>query len=500
MDFSKFKMPHTFVIIFFVVCLAALLRMVIPVGVFETEKVTYSYNGKEKSKTVIKPETFKIVKDESGNSVRKPVALFASHGEISFLNYIFEGLSSGSKWGTAVGIIAFILVVGGAFGMILKTGAVETVILTIMSKTGGKEILLIPILFSLFSLGGAIFGMGEEAIPFAMILIPMVVAMGYDSITGILITYIATQIGFATSWMNPFSVAIAQGIAGIPILSGASFRIVMWIIFTIVGIVFTWLYASKIKRDPKKSLSYKTDEFFRNNIDKQKDLNVQLSIGHILVLLTIFLGMIWVVWGVTFHEYYIPSIAAQFFTMGLVSGLIGVIFKLNKMTVNDMATSFHDGAKDLLMAALVVGMAKGIILVLGGDKPTEPNVLNTILHYMGSTVSHLPQTLSAFFMFNFETVINFFVVSGSGQAALTMPIMAPLATIIGISKQIAVLSFQLGDGLTNMIVPTSGCLMGMLGVARIDWGTWFKFQIKFQFGLYLLAGLFLTFAVFTNYS
>lgn len=198
--------------------------------------------------------------------------------------------------------------------------------------------------------------------------------------------------------------------------------------------------------------------------------------------------------------YFIPEIATQFFTIGLVAGIIGVIFKLNDMTINDIAESFSEGAQQLLPAALVVGMAKGIVIILGGDVADEPSVLNTILYQAGGLVDHLPEMLSASFILLFQSVINFFVVSGSGQAALTMPLIAPLSDIAGVSRQIAVLGFQLGDGLTNIIVPTSAALMGTLGAARVEWGTWFRFIFKFQLILAGLALVFVIIAVLINFS
>jgi uncharacterized ion transporter superfamily protein YfcC len=543
----SFTMPDTYVIIFFVVLFAALLTYVLPLGKFEVNYKAYDGNDKkivqvaDGKKVSFKVDNKNYIIDASGEETllieegveeplgeinkskakaieikqgdkvsfkvvqeygkfvssgeRKGIKLFASGGDVGFLNYIFEGLVKGDKWGSAVGVIAFILVVGGAFGIILKTGAVESGILSMISKTKGKEVILIPVIFALFSLGGAVFGMGEEAIPFAMIIVPLIIAMGYDAIVGIMITYVATQIGFATSWMNPFSVAIAQGIAGIPILSGAGFRIFLWVLFTIIGIAYTWLYAKKIRKNPMLSVAYESDAFYRDDF-KGKDLNeINFTFGHKLVLVTILLGIIWVVYGVTKYGFYIPEIATIFFAMGLVSGIIAVIFKLNNMNVNDISISFKEGAKDLVGAALVVGMAQGIVLVLGDSSPVNDSVLNTILNGMGTALSGLSSGLNAWFMYIFQSIFNFFVVSGSGQAAITMPLMAPLADLVGVSKQVAVLAFQLGDGFTNLIVPTSGCLMAVLGVARLDWSKWAKFQIKFQGILIILSSVVMFVAV-----
>ena len=494
---KKFSAPDTYVIIFFVVLLAFGLSWIIPQGNFETKTIIYEQNGKKIEKTVLNPESFSYKNEGSEN---RGTSFFGEGGEPGFLNYVFDGIVSGDKWSSAVGVIAFILVIGGAFGIILKTGAIETGINVLITKTRGNEILLLPIMFFVFSLGGAVFGMGEEAIAFSMILIPMVIALGYDSITGIMITLVATQIGFATSWMNPFSVGIAQGIAEVPVMSGSFFRIIMWIVFTIIGMTYTFYYARKIKKIPDLSLSHESDEYFRNDFKRPEVLNHKLSIGDYLILLTIFLSIVWIIYGVMFRGYYIPEIATQFFVMGLVSGIIAVIFKLNDMKINDIAEGFRNGAKDLLGAAMIVGMAKGIVIILGGDDPATPSVLNTILYNIGSTVAIFPVVISAWFMYVFQSIFNFFIVSGSGQAALTMPLMAPLADLAGVERQIAVLAFQLGDGFTNLIVPTSASLMGCLGVARLNWVQWAKFQFKFQILLFLLGSLFVIVGVIIGLS
>lgn len=235
---KKITMPDTYIIIFFVVILASILTYIVPVGKFEMQKVTYTTEtGAEKTRNVPVPGSFQYELDENGGKLLKGIKFFEPGGEVGITNYVFEGLTSGDKWGTAVGIVAFILITGGAFGVILKTGAVESGIYSMINKSKNSEIIMIPLLFILFSLGGAVFGMGEEAIPFAMLIIPILIGMGYDSITGILVTYISTQIGFATSWMNPFSVAVAQGVSGIPVLSGATYRIVMWTFFTLFGVI-----------------------------------------------------------------------------------------------------------------------------------------------------------------------------------------------------------------------------------------------------------------------
>ncbi len=565
-DEKRFQMPHTYVIIFFVVMFCWALTFMVPVGKFDTHDVTYTNaDGKEKTKTVLLPETFRLqypldnqklaealkttdaakltesgvdaealtalmatdpatwesgALDEMGLSestihqlydtkvydttspIKKQAKIWGTDDFYGFgvFNYMFEGLVTGDKWGSAVGIVAFILVIGGAFGIIMRTGAIDAGIYEFITRVKGAQFLVIPALFIVFSLGGAIFGMSEESIPFAMIVIPFVIAMGYDSLVGVAITFVATQVGNATSWMNPFGVAIAQGIAGVPVLSGATFRIIMWVVLTTASVIYITMYANKIKKDPTKSIVYDTDQYFRDHLASQDPEHRAFKLGHGLVLLWMLFGVIWIVWGVTSEGYYIPEIASQFFVMGLGAGVLAVVFKLNNMRINDIASSFQSGAGDLVGAAMVVGMAKGILLVLGGSSATTPTVLNTILSSVGSSLAGLPSAVTAVLMYTFQTIFNFFVTSNSGQAALTMPILAPLSDIVGISRQVAVLCYQLGSGFADAIVPTSASLMGVLGVARMDWTKWAKFQIKMQGFFFVFGSVFIVIAIMIGYN
>ncbi|EOL44097.1 C4-dicarboxylate anaerobic carrier [Enterococcus phoeniculicola] len=412
-----------------------------------------------------------------------------------FLNFVFEGLVSGDKYGSAVGIAALILVVGGSFGIIMKTGAIDAGIFAFISRTKGLERLALPLLFFAFSFGGATFGMAEEVIPFSMVMVPFVIALGYDSIVAVTVTYVASQIGNATSWMSPFSVAVAQGIAGIPVLSGATFRLIMWVVVTGLSAAYMMFYAEKVRKNPEASLTHKTDQYFRDHIKKTADEKVAFTLGHKLILVEMLVVLIWIVWGVTQKGYYIPEIASQFFVMGLAAGIIAVIFKLNDMRINDIASSFQSGAADLAGTAIVVGMAKGILLVLGGSDANVPSALNTILHSIGSLLTGVPAMVGAWVMYIFQSLFNLVVTSNSGQAALTMPIMAPLSDLIGVPRQVAVLAYQLGAGFVDAFTPVSASLIGVLGVARIEWIKWAKFQIKMQAFLFALGTIFIMIAI-----
>jgi len=478
------SMPDAFIILFIVVMLAAISTHIIPAGKFEVSTDEHT------QKQLLVSDSYTQVDDYQG------VPLFAEGGGVGFLNFAFEGMVSGDKWGSAIGVMMFIILTGGAFGIVMKTGAVDNGVLALISKTQRLETLFIPILFLLFSLAGAIFGMGEEAIAFCIVLLPLMLAIGYDSITTVLVTYVATQIGFAASWMNPFSVAIAQGIADIPLMSGMEYRLVMWCVLTAIGLIFTMRYATKIKKDPSKAANYHVDKL--HSAVHHSTISGKFTHSDSAILLTFLACILWVIWGVTNKGYYIPEISSQFFTLGVVVGGIAVLSK--RLTLNQVADAFKQGAKELLPAAMIVGMAKGIVIILGGDQADEASVLNTVLYYAAQIIGQLPEVLSALLMFVFQAVFNFFIASGSGQAALTMPLMSPLSDLVGVSRQVAVLAFQLGDGLTNIIIPTSASLIGCLGVARIDWMVWAKFISKFMLLMMASASAFIVVAVVIGFQ
>ena len=488
---STSRMPDAFVILFFVILLAGLVAWLVPAGTFETKEIVTS-NGAVK--TVLDADSFAYVEESHG------FVLFDGTGNTTGIaNYAFDGMVSGDKWGAAVGVIAFILIVGGAFGIVMQTGAINNGIMALIKRYQHADNLLLPALFLLFSLGGAIFGMGEEAIAFCIVLVPLMTAMGYNGIMAVLVTYVATQIGFATSWMNPFSVAIAQGIADVPLMSGQSFRMATWVLFTAFGLVFTLRYAKQLKAYPQTGVS--SPSTFNTTIESpQEDTGLAhtFSVTDKLILVAFFASICWVMWGVIVHAYYIPQIASQFFCMGIVIGAIAWFG--GRMRMNDISAAFVSGAQSLLPAALIVGMAKGIVLVLGGDDVTSPSVLNTLLHHTGTALAQTGSVVSAWLMLLFQSVFNFFIASGSGQAAITMPLMAPLSDLVGVTRQVAVLAFQLGDGLTNLIIPTSASLIGCLGVAGVSWTTWVKFIAKFCASLFALASLTVVTAVLIGFS
>jgi len=472
------RLPDTYLLIAAVGLLVFLVGYLVAPGQFDVKDVT---GADGRIQRLVDPESFRYAGAPEG-------APLFSVGEArpGLFNAVYEGLVSGSRDGGAVGIIAFILLTGGAFGIVMATGSVDRALRRLISDGTRDARVMLAVLFVTFSLGGAVFGMGEEAIPFVLMLVPVMARLGYDNVTAVLVTYAATQVGFATSWMNPFSVAIAQGIAGLPLLSGMGLRIAMWGVFTLFGVLFLLRYAGR-HRVP------------REQTDGVEDPAPPLGAGDWLVLGALAITVAWIVWGVVAAGYYLPEIATQFVVLGFACALAGCLFRLDGMTANGAVAAFRSGAQALLPAALVIGFARGIVYLMGGDDPAAPSLLNTLLHAGSESLGGLPAWLASWLMLLGQSVFNFFVTSGSGQAALTMPIMAPLSDLLGVTRQVAVLAFQLGDGLTNILVPTSAALMGCLGAARLEWSRWMRVAAPFGAGLLLLASVFVVGAALAGF-
>jgi uncharacterized ion transporter superfamily protein YfcC len=323
--------------------------------------------------------------------------------------------------------------------------------------------------------------MSEQVIPFVLIFIPLSLALGYDTITGLGMSYLAAHAGFAAALLNPFTIGVAQGIAGIPLFSGIEYRFVTWIIITAITITFVIIYVLKIQKSPRKSPTFEKDEIRKKNLhlDKVDDF-IGLTARQKLVLLTFGLGLLALVYGVLRYRWYIEEITAVFLMTGLAVGIVG------RLSVKEITDAFISGAKDLVGTALIIAFARGILIVA-----RDGHIIDTILHSASAAIGDFGPVLSSQAMFIIQTFINFFVPSGSGQAALTMPIMAPLADLVGVSRQTAVLAFQFGDGFSNMIIPTSAVLMGVLSLADIPWEKWAKWVLPLQFILLIVGFLLL---------
>ncbi len=383
----------------------------------------------------------------------------------------------------AAHIIAFVFVIGGAFSVIQKTGAiavgVQRVAHTFAQKPHLKKY-FIPVTMVLFSLGGTIFGMSEETMPFVLIFIPLAISLGYDSLVGTAIPFLGAAAGFAGATLNPFTVGIAQGIAELPLYSGLEYRIIVWVISTASIITFVMLYGARIRVDPTRSPVFDLDRARRESFQLDPSENKELSLSHRLVITIFVLALCVLVFGVLQYKWFIDEIAGLFLGLGIVSGILG------RLSADEITDSFKSGARDMMGVAFIIGCARALLVVANDGK-----VMDTLLHGLAGLISNLHPILATQVMFLTHGVINFFVHSGSGQAALTMPIMAPLADVVGISRQTAVLAFQFGDGWINPILPTSGVTMGVLGLAGISWEKWFKWMLPVQIYFFVIALLLL---------
>ncbi len=459
------KIPNTYLLIFSLLVLIAILTWIIPGGQYERTQI----NGRE----VVVPGSFKFTENN-------PQGLFD----------LFIAPIKGFK--EAALIIGFILFVGGSFNILASTGAIDSFIkrlLILHNSSRLMKVTFIPLLVLLFSFGGATFGMNEEIIPFVLIIVPISLALGYDSIVGVAIPLIGAHIGFASAYLNPFNVGIAQGIAELPLFSGLEYRVFCWLISTSIAILFITYYARKVNKNPLISPVYDIDkERLQINDYKNINLNHQLSLRHKLVLLIFVLSLITLIIGVIKFKWFIEEISALFIIMGLLSGIAG------KMKSEEIIKSFINGAKDLVGTAIIVALARATLVI-----SRDGQIIDSILYGLTPLVESSSPIFSAQKMFIIQSIINFFVHSGSGQAALTMPIMAPLADLTGVSRQTAILAFQFGE-YTNIIIPTSAVTMGALTMAKVPWEKWAKWVFPLMIALFILGLVLLIPPFLINYQ
>ena len=414
----KFKTPNTYVIIAAIIVLCAVMTWFVPGGQYvKADDGTVSY--------------------EAVDSVPQTWQVFPA---------IYHGFVK------QAGIIIFILVVGGAFWLLNATGAVETGIKRFIVRIGKRDKIVLIALTVLFSLAGAVFGMSEETIPFVGIVVPLAVSMGYDAFMGMLVVYVASNVGFSSAFLNPFTVGIAQGMADLPLFSGMGYRLFCWGFLTLLLAVFVVVYAHKVKKAPSVVETIEAKP---------------LTCRQKWILITLALTVAALVAGVTCFDWYLPEITGLFLAMGIICGIIAG-FPSGKIVDELMA-----GARDILSAALVVGFASGIIVILQDGK-----VIDSLLHSMQEGLDGSGKAGSLTAMYGIQAVINFLIPSATAKAAITIPIMAPFSDLVGVSRQSMVLAFQFGDGFTNMITPTSGVLIAALAMARIPYTAWVKWIWK----------------------
>ena len=416
--FRGIKVPGTYTIIFAMILLSALLTWFVPGGEYvKGEEGTLSYRDVE--------------------SVPQLFGVFTA---------LYHGFVKQS------GIIIFILIVGGSFWLLNSTGAISVGIGRFIRSVGRYHKVVLVAITLLFSLAGAIFGMSEETIPFVGIVVPLVVSMGYDAFLGMLIVYVAANVGFSSAFLNPFTVGIAQEMAELPLFSGMEYRLFCWAILTLLLILFVLFYAKSVYKAPQAAA------------EQQPFAAPQpMSAAQKIILIILFATIVLLVVGVTLWGWYMAEISGLFLAMGILSGIVA------GYDSGRISSEMIAGAKDILSSALVVGLASGIIVIL-----QEGRIIDSILNSLQAALNNAGGEWSLSAMYGIQALINTIIPSATAKAAITIPIMAPFSDMVGVSRQAMVLAFQFGDGFTNMITPTSGVLIASLSMARITYSEWVR--------------------------
>ena len=435
---KKFVFPNTYVIITLMMIVAVLLTWIIPSGEFERVKDEVS------KQSIIIPGTFKYIENNPISFLQIPV-------------YIMKGLAKASD------IVFLVIIVGGAFNIIIETGMFQSFAGRLTKVFSNKEVLIIPAFSTIFALACTTMGV-NTFIGFAPIAVIIARSIGYDAIVGVSMVALGGAIGFSTGTFNPFTTGVAQSIAGLPIFSGVGYRFICLVVFLIVTNIYIIWYAKKVKANPEASVVYEMEQE-NKKVEVSKKQHDKIEGRHYLVLLIVIACFVLLVYGSQNWKWKLQENAAMFLWMGVLSGFA------YGFGPSRIAEEFTKGAKKLVYGALMIGMANGISLILADGK-----ILDTTVQYLGGLLVVLPSHAQAAGMFLMQLLINGLITSGSGQAAATMPIMLPVADIIGMTKQTAVLAFNFGDGLSNYILPTSSALMGFIAMVGISYSNWMKFM------------------------
>lgn len=460
---KRFTVPHTYVILVFIVLLAAMLTYIIPAG--EYNRVEDEKTGR----TLVDPTSYHSVD-------QKPIQVF------QLMKSIPVGMEKSAS------IVFFILIVGGAFQIITATGMIEAGVGKAAKALKGKEKLMIPMFLILFSVGGATFGMAEETIVFVPIGVALARALGFDAITGCAMITLGAACGFNAGILNPFTIGVAQGIAQLPLFSGMGFRLICLAVFLITTAWYIIRYAEKVRKNPQCSIVAELEKE-EGNLKVDLDNIPTMQLKHNLVLLVLVVGFGFIIHGVFKSGWYITEIASAFLAMGIFAGLLG------GLGPSKVASEFVAGAKSIVFGAMVVGIARAILVIM-----QDGLIIDTIINGLAAAVQSLPKSVSVIGMYVVQLIISIVIPSGSGLAATTMPIMTPLADIVGITRQTAVLAYQFADGFTNSIIPTSAATMGYLSIAKIPYEKWVKFLAPLM-AVWIVAGaIFLVIANAINYG
>jgi uncharacterized ion transporter superfamily protein YfcC len=466
---GKFKVPHTLVILFSMVVLAQVLTYVIPAGSFDRFETA-------SGRMQVVPGSFHLTPDAP------LVSPFAS------LMAIPKGFSNAHE------IIFFVFIIGGLFAVLRATGALEAAMASLLRRWGDKPFWLIAGGITLFAFGSSTVGFGEEYYPFVPVLVSLCLALGYDRLTAIGIIMIGYGAGYGPAIINPFTTLIAQDIAGLEPASGLWYRLICFFVFVAIGIHHVWSYAKRVGQDPAASFvadvevpagaAIPSDQ----NAAALKDMAPMTTVQK-QIMTALGAGMVLLVYGMIVWKWGLVEM------QGLFAGLTLVIAVIARMSPDRTAAEFSIGAGSLTSVALLIGVARAIQIVLD-----EGGIVDSMVYGISVPIRELPGAVSAIGMFFVQSIANFFIPSGSGQAYVTMPIMAPLADIVGISRQVAVLAFQFGDGFSNILIPTQYVLIGILAMAGIPYDRWLRFVVPFMIKIAIAGSVALAIAVMIGYS
>ncbi|MBR2670219.1 MAG: YfcC family protein [Solobacterium sp.] len=442
---KKLKVPPSLVIILAVMVLAAILTWIVPAG--EYARIT-----NEAGQTVVDPNSFTYVE-------KSPV------NPLSVLKYVFDGMTN------ARGIIFSLMLSGGGLGIVLGTGMFQAAASTLGQKVKGKETVVIALIMGLFAILCVPINL-NTFIPLAPLGLVAAAALGFDAIVGVSLIMLGGAVGFSCGAMNLSNTGTAQTIAELPIFSGMWYRLVCMIPFYLVAVWYVSRYAKRIKEDPTKSYVYGVDLGTNYDLDKMPKWEKK----HIPVAVIVVIGIGYLIYMAIQGTMSNSTASALFLNMGVLCGLV------SKMNLEDMNKSFMDGMKGMAATATLIGFAYSISLILQDGK-----IMDTLVHALAGLLNLFPNVLAAPAMFLMNILVNFLITSGSGQAATVMPIFVPVADLVGISRQTAVLTFNFGDGFCNNILPHAAATMGFVGAAGIPFGKWFSYMIKL-FLLWIVVG------------
>lgn len=446
---SKFKFPTAYTILFGLIIVVAAATWIVPAGQYDRKK------SEALGKEVPVPGTYHRV-DPTPQGVKEvliaPIAGF---------------YNPKTNEANAIDVALFVLFIGGFLGVVTKTGAIDAGIGSAMAGLKGREKWMIPILMALFAAGGTIYGMAEETLAFYALVIPVMIAAGYDALTGVAIIMVGAGVGTLGSTINPFATVIASNAAGVPFTNGIVIRFVLLGIGWVASVVYVMRYAERVKKDPARSIVANLAASNREHFLKGKTEGGTPPLTGIRSLILVVFGLSFAVmiWGVSSGGWWMAEMSALFLASSLI---VAVIARINE---EDFTTTFVNGARDLLGVALVIGIARGIVVVMDAGKITD-----TILFWSAGAVNGLPKTLFINAMFGIELVLSFFVPSSSGLAVLTMPIMAPLADFAQVGRDVVVTAYQCANGLLNLVNPTFAVVMGGLAIGRVPYNRWLQFM------------------------